>query len=200
MKKIKLIIVDYHGVFTIGSYKETCQWLSRKYGLNYDYLYDVVYNKYFSQAALGKITDRESFELAVKELGLKENWRELRNIHVSFWKLNPRVEKYLRKLQEESYIILLLSKNTPEQFNEILRKFKTRKYFKNMINTYDLKLPKADKKTIKLVLKKFKIKPGEAIMIDDQKINLIEAKRLGVKTIYYKSFLQFKREIEKYLK
>ncbi|MDD4271657.1 MAG: HAD hydrolase-like protein [Patescibacteria group bacterium] len=198
--KIKLIIVDYYGVLTLGSYKDTCRWLAKKYKMDFSHLYDIVYHKYFSPAALGKITERQSFELPVKELGLKESWRDLRKKHLSFQKKNTPVFNYILKLQEAGFIILLLSKNTPGQFNETLKKMETRKYFKNIINSFDLKLPKASDKTIKYVLKKFKVRAEEAIMIDDQDFNLVEANKLGVKTIYYKNFKQFKRELDSYLK
>jgi len=91
----------------------------------------------------------------------------------------------------------LLSKNTPEQFDEALTREHIRWYFKNIINTLDLKLPKASKATMQYVLKKFKVASEEVVMIDDQDFNLSEAKKLGVHTIYYKSFLQMKRELAK---
>ena len=153
--KIKLIIIDFYGVMALGSYKETCGWLAKKYKLDYDFLYKIIYHKYFSKAAVGKITERASFVLPIKELGFEETWQELRQKHLSFQKLNKSVFDLCLKLQKQGYIILLLSKNTPWQFNYALDKMNIRKYFKNIINTFDLKLPKASPKTIKYVLKKY---------------------------------------------
>ena len=199
-RKIKLIIVDYYGVLTLGSYKDTCQWLAKKYKMDYDYLYKIIYYKYFMPAVLGKISERKSFELPAKELGLKETGQELRTKHIYFQKKNTPVFNYILKLQKAGYTVVLLSQNTPPQFHEALKKIGTRKYFKNIVNTYYFKLPKASAKMIKYVLKKFKVKPEEAIMIDDQDFNLVEAKKLGVKTIYYKNFKQFKKKMDGYLK
>jgi HAD superfamily hydrolase (TIGR01509 family) len=198
--KIKLIIVDYYGVLTLGSYKDTCLWLAKKYKMDFDYLYKIIYYKYFSQAALNKITEKQSFELPIKELGLKESWQSLRKKHIFFQKKNTPVFNYILKLQKVGFIILLLSTNTPAQFSEALKKIGTKKYFKNIVNTFDLKSTKASIKTIKYILKKFKVKPEEAIMIDDQDFNLVGANKLGVKTIYYKKFKQFKKELDSYLK
>lgn len=198
--KIKLIIIDFYGVMTKGSYKETCKWLAEKYKLDYDYLYNIIYHKYFALAAVGKITEKQSFALPIKELNLKETWQELRKKHLSFQVLNKSVFSLCLKLQEEGYTILLLSKNTPEQFNYVLKKFRIRKYFKNIINTFDLGLPKSSVKTIKYVLKKYRVKPAEVIMTDDQDFNLVEPKRLGVKVILYKNFKDMKKELAKSLK
>ena len=195
-RQIKLIIIDFYGVMTKGSYKETCQWLSKKYKLDYDYLYDIVYHKYFSKAAVGKLGELESFELPAKELGFKETGKELREKHLSFQKLRKPVFNLCKELQKKGYIILLLSKNTWGQFDYALRKMNIRRYFKNIINTFDLGYSKSSPKTIKYVLKKFKVKPEETIMVDDQDFNLVEPKKMGVKTILYKDFKQFKKELD----
>ncbi len=200
-QKIKLIIIDFYGVMTKGSYKETCKWLEKKYkkryGYTFDYLYEVVYHKWFSQAAVEKISERESFAGAVRELGLDESWRELRAKHLSFQKLNKSVFNFCLKLQREGFIILLLSKNTHYQFNYALRKMKIRKYFKNIINTLDLGYSKASPQTIKLVMKRYRVKPREVIIVDDQDFNLVEPKKLGVHTVLYKNFRQMKDEFNK---
>ncbi|MBI4050120.1 MAG: HAD hydrolase-like protein [Candidatus Doudnabacteria bacterium] len=194
---IKLIIIDFYGVMTCGSYKETCQWIAKKYKLDYRFVYKIVYHKYFGQAALDKITERESFELPARELGLKESWRELLVKHTSFQKLRLSVFNLARDLQKQGYLILLLSKNTRGQFDYALRKMNIRRYFKNIINTLDLKLPKASTKTIRYVLKKFRVKPSETIMVDDQDFNLTEPAKLGVHTILYKNPRQLKTGLRK---
>lgn len=108
--KIKLIIVDFYGVMTLGSYKETCIWLSNKYDIDYDYLYKIFYHKYFCKAANKEISEIKSFELPAKELGIGETGEELRKKHLSFQKLNKPVFNLCRKLQKDGYKLLLLSK------------------------------------------------------------------------------------------
>ena len=174
---IKLIIIDFYGVMTTGSYRDTCRWIAKKYKLNYEHVYDVIYHKYFNMAALGKITEPQSFAFAARELGLKETWQQLRKLHLSFQKLNKPVFNLCRDLQKQGFKILLLSKNTPGQFRWAMKKFQIRKHFKNVINTFDLKLPKASAKTIRYVLKKFKVRAQEVIMIDDQDFNLVPANK-----------------------
>lgn len=196
---IKLIIFDYYGVTTKGSYRETCEWLSKKYKIRYEKIYEVVYHKYFSAAALGKISERESLLGPIREFGLKETPESIMKKHISFQVPNKPVVNLMLKLQKQGYKILILSKNTPPQFKAALKKMNTRRYFKNIINTYDLKLPKASKVTMQYVFKKFKVKPQEVIYIDDQNFNLPEAKKLGVKTIYYKNFGAMKKQLDKYL-
>ena len=197
---IKLIIIDFYGMMSLGSYEDTCHWITKKYKFDYDHAYDIMYHKLFTPATLGKMSERQFYERTAKELGLKENWKQLKKIHQSFHKLNKSVFKYCVHLQNQGYTIVLLSKNLPGQFAEELKKMHVRKYFKNIINTFDLKLPKSSKKTIQYVLNIFNVKPKEVVMIDDQDFNLPEAKKLGVHTIYYENFSKFRREMTRLLK
>jgi hypothetical protein len=134
--KIKLIIFDFYGVVISGSYKDTCKWLARKYKMPWESIYKIFYHKYFNQAAEGKISERQFFCRALKELKFKEDLRKVRAKHLSYLILNKSMFRFAINLQKKGYKILLLSKNTPGQFKEVLKKYKIRRYFKNIINTY----------------------------------------------------------------
>lgn len=193
--KIKLIIVDLYGVMTTGNYHNICAWLAKKYHRQESDVYRVVYHKYFNLAAVGKITEREAFVWALRDLKMDENWKEIRTRHIAYLLLNKEVFRYILSLQKRGFKILLLSKNVPSQFQDIVAKYRLRKYFKNIINTYDLGLPKASKETIEYVLNKFKVKPQEVVYIDDQNFNLPIAKKIGIKTILYKNFKETKKKL-----
>jgi len=194
-KKIKLIIIDLYGAMTLGSYKETCQWLGQKYGFNYKKCYDLVYHKYFCRAVARQISENQSFALAAKELGIKESGRELRAKHLYFQTLNQSVFKWALAKKGEGYKILLLSKNTPSQFKHVTNKYNLKKYF-TVINTYYLNIDKRSKNMLKYILRKYKLKPAEILMTDDQDFNLTYPAKIGVHTILYKNFPNFKRKAE----
>ena len=196
---IKLIIVDLYGVMTTGNYHNICSWLAKKYHRQESDVYKIVYHKYFKLAAVGKITEREAFVWALRDLKMNEDWRKVRQKHLAYLLLNKRVFNFVLSLQKRGFRILLLSKNVPSQFKDIVAKYRLWKYFKNIINTYDLKLPKASKETIDYVLKKFQVKPQEVAYIDDQDFNLPIAKKMGMKTILYKDFRDAKKKLLEYL-
>lgn len=198
--RIKLIIFDLYGVIVLGSYVDTCRWLSEKFKLPYQKVWDIIYAKYFNMAALRKITDRQSFELAIKELGLPVRWDVVYKKHLSFLTLSNQSFHYALSLQRRGYTILLLTKNTPVQFGDIVKKTRISKYFPHIINTYDLQLSKASRETMNYVFKKFKTRPSETIMVDDQKVNLIFPEKMGAHVILYRSFKQMQRKITKLLK
>ncbi len=194
-RRIKLFIVDFYGVMTLGSYKNTCQYLAKKYHRNADDLYKVIYHKYFNLAVMKKIPARTFLKKALIELRLPEDPAKLAERHLTFQKLNRPVFTMCRKLQKKGTRVLLLSKNLRAEFYPLLKRMHIRRYFRNIINTYDLNLSKDSPQTIRFILKKFHVRPDEIIMTDDQDFNLVEPKKVGVHTILYKSVQQLKHEL-----
>jgi putative hydrolase of the HAD superfamily len=191
---IKLVIFDAYGVVLNGGYPATCKYLAKKFGSNWKHLFSIIYTKYFNMAAEKKITQKQAWEMAIKELKLPITRKGLLKIHYSFMSLNKPLISLVKKLKMNN---LLLSKNTRSQFNDAEKQMHFRKYFKNVINTWELGLPKASKKTCNYIFRRFNIKPNEVIYTDDQEQNLVDAKELGVNAILYKNFKQFKKEFEK---
>ncbi|MBU1039197.1 HAD hydrolase-like protein [Patescibacteria group bacterium] len=196
---IKLIIFDLYGLILSSGYPDTSKYLAKKFGGDWRDYQAIIYKKYFNQAAVRQITQKQAWVLAAKELKLPISWQELRKIHYKLMTLDKRLVKLDKELNKKGYITLVLSKNTRSQLADNCKRFGIKKIFKNVINTWELNLPKASKKTLALVLKRFKVKPEEVIYADDQKANLVDAKEMGIKTIFVKNYQQFKKELDGYL-
>lgn len=196
---IKLIIFDCYGLVLNEGYPNTAKALARKFGGKWQDYQRIMYKKYFNLAAEGKITQKEAWQKTVGDFNLPISWRELRNLHYRLMKLDKRAIKLNQELNKKGYKTLLLSKNTRSQFADICRKFGLRKKFKNVINTWELGLPKASKKILKEIIKRFKTKPKEVVYADDQKNNLIDARSIGIKTILVKDFSQLRKDLFKIL-
>ena len=70
MSKIKLIIFDAYGVFLEGGFPPTTKWLSNKFKMPEETIYEIMYTKYFNLAATKQITQDEAWEKAIEELNL----------------------------------------------------------------------------------------------------------------------------------
>ena len=193
--EIKLIILDGYGIILSRGYPDTVDYLSKKYNLNKKRLHDVLYKKYFNLAAERRITQKDAWKKAVTELKLPMTWQEVRELHMGLFKVNQPVMKLIARLRKD-YRVIMLSKNTRSQFADTKKLFpEAWKNVDAVINTWELGLPKASKRTILEICRRFRVKPSEVVYADDQRDNLIEPKKLGVKTVYYKSFKQFKEDI-----
>lgn len=197
--KFKLIIVDCFGPVVKSSYVESCKVLAKKFKMNWEEVYAAVYKKYFNMAAERKITQQDAWEMAIDELKLPISVKEIKRIHYDLMSLDLEFIKYIKKEGKDGKI-LLLSKNTRSQFSDIEKKLGFKKYFRYIINTWELGLPKASKETLLHIIKKFKVEPEEIFYVDDQIENLVEAEKIGIKTIHYQGFYKFKKEAKIYFK
>lgn len=198
-KKIKLIIFDCYGLILNEGYPNTAKLLIKKYGGSYKKYMDVLYYKYLNQAAARKITQKEAWQKSVQDLKLPITWQQLRDLHYKPMKVERRIYTLNRALNKKGYTTLMLTKNTRSQLHDTSKRFGFKKQFKNIINTWELNLPKASKKTLQLIFKRFKVKPEEVICADDQISNLVDAREMGVKIILVKNYNQFKRDLDRYL-
>ncbi|MDD5291403.1 MAG: HAD hydrolase-like protein [Patescibacteria group bacterium] len=196
---IKLIIFDCYGLVLNEGYPNTAKALAKKFGGRWQDYHKIFYHKYFNLAATRKITQREAWLKSIKHFGLPVSWQEARDLHYNLMKLDKRAVKLNYELNKRGYTTLLLSKNTRSQMADVTKKFGLKKIFKNIINTWELNLPKASRGTLDLVLKKFKVKLGEVIYIDDNESNLVDGRRMGIKTILIKDFEKMKKELNHYL-
>lgn len=197
--KIKLVVLDGYGIIFSRGYPDTFKALSKKFKIPESKLREVIYKKYFSMAAEKIITQKQAWQLPVEELNLPISWQELRDLHMGLMKINKPVFELVKKIRK-NYRTIMLSKNTRTQFVDTKKKHpQVWKHLDAAINTWELGLAKASKKTIYFLAKRYKVKPTEILFADDQKVNLVEAKKLGVKTIFYQNFNQFKRDLKKYI-
>ena len=195
----KLVIVDLYGIISLGSFWDITHWLAKKFKRKPHGIYDVLYHKYFNAAALGKIGERELFTKALDDLDIDADWRAVRDKHLTYQVPNKPAIELCKRLQKDGYTVLLLSKNIPSHMRHTIRAFGLQKYFKHITNTYDLSLPKASKRTMLWALKRFRVKPSEVVFCDDQDFNLVEAKKMGIRTVLYKNVRQFKTDLRKAL-
>lgn len=197
-QKIKLVIFDAYGVILKGGYPATMRIFAKMFHKNWKELYAVFYTKYFNLAAEGKISEKDSWQKPISYFKIPLSWKKVLNIHINGMKINKKNLKLAQNLPSR-YITVLLTKNTPLQFKMgIIEKFNLALFFTHVINTYNLKLPKAGKKTYQYLMRRFKVKPREIFYVDDQESNLVEAKKIGIHTHLYKSHPLFKKELKKY--
>lgn len=198
--QIKLIIFDAYGVSLFGGYPDTCKYLAKKYKRDWKELYQVMYTKYFNQAAQRQITQKQAWEFAVRELKLPISASGLVEIHYGFIRPNKFVLDMARKLKS-NYKILLLSKNTRTQFRDMLRLIPVfhKVFGKEMINTWEYSLPKASRETMEFVFKRYNVKARECIYTDDQELNLEVPRKMGVHTIFYENKLQWLKALKRIL-
>ena len=144
-------------------------------------------------------TQKEVWELTIRDLNLPISARAMETLHYKLLKPRTGLVK-IAKVFKKRYKVVLLSKNTRVQFSDVKKKYpKVFEIFDAAINTGELNLPKASRETIQLIAKRFNIHPSEILYVDDQRSNLVEPKRIGVATVYYRNFKGFQKDLQRFL-
>jgi len=109
------------------------------------------------------------------------------------FKKNRKLYRLAFKLQKKGYKIAILSDQN--YFSEpVLAPKKLMDRFDAVVISTTARMRKPDPKIYKLVLKKLKLPAKQTVFIDNQKWNILPAKKIGMKTIRFKNnFKTFKK-------
>ena len=117
------------------------------------------------------ITYRDDINLVFKE------WYDI---------LKPIEEsvEVLQNLKENGYNVYYLSNFHELAFKEVTTKNNFFELFDGGVVSYAEKLIKPEEEIYKLILKRYNLNPKETIFIDDTKLNVDGASKLGIKAIF----------------
>jgi len=135
---------------------------------------------------------KPSINLAVEELNdilLEVN---------STIRIRPEMIEYIGELKKK-YKIALLSNYNSELENLLKNIFKVYHLFDVVVNSYDLKISKPNPKIYLHTLEKLNLKHEEVVFTDDKERNTLAAEALGIKSIVFTDFNQFKKDLNKIL-
>jgi len=190
---IKLVIFDAGGVLYTGSMKivdEAVKKFLKKHGINDFKKSDKIWSRTEKLASIGKISVKEAHERWLNGLGLSKElaheWSKIDKKEIwGKFKRTPRINKLLQKLKED-YLLVVLS-DTIDSKQEKIEKMQilgiNHKIFDEIYTSHDLGTYKPSKRAFHTVLKKFNVKPKEAVFISDSCDELKGAKEIGLLTI-----------------
>jgi putative hydrolase of the HAD superfamily len=197
---IKAIIFDFCGPIMILDDEAIYKKNEIKHSLDTDSLQDLM-DKFWHGANLGEYKDifdfykktKPSIKLTVKELN--EIFQEAN----STLRIRPEMINYIEKLKKK-YKIAILS-NFMAGLEKFLKEdLNIHHLFDVVVSSYNLKIGKPDSKIYYYALEKLNVKADEAIFIDDMERNTKAAEALGIKSIVFRDFKQFKKDLSKILK
>ena len=200
-KMIKAIISDIGGVMVQGNNMKTHYApLLKSLNINKEEFFKS-YKEQVHKASRGKITGKKMISLIAKDLNidkkkLLENWIKYKKQST---KKNLELEKIYKKLKKQGYKIGSMSGVLDIHYN-VFKKSNIYDIFDFNIRSFQVGYNKPDIQIYKLLLKKLKLPPKQILFIDDVKICLIPAKKMGMKTILYKNNKQLGRELKNNLK
>jgi len=170
MKKNKVIIFDFDGVIV-----SSCR---MSFEINREIITDLEYFE-IQNWGEGNVYGRK----------LRENIDEVKQDEYYFQEYSQRVivlepvegmEEILKKINRLGYKIVIVSSSNRESIESFLKKYLLDKYFVEIM-AKDIHTSKVEK--FKLILKKYKIKAKETVMVTDTVGDVKEAKEVKIKSI-----------------
>jgi epoxide hydrolase-like predicted phosphatase len=159
----------------------------------------VLRNKYIGKASSGKISGKKFISILANELGidyskLLKNWIKFKKKSI---KKNFELERAIKRLKKNGYKVGSLS-----GVLDLHQKLNNEKHLYDVFqfNIYSFKAgySKPDIRLYHLLIKKLKLNPYEVIVVDDMKMCLDSAKKLGINTILFRDNNQLVKALKKF--
>lgn len=158
-------------------------------------IHDQFHNKDLDLLFNGKVSEDEYWIKVIKE----NNWRialdELKLIaRENFYKIEG-TEKIITTLKKKGFKLGLLSVHAKEWVEFVSKKYNYHRFFNSVSYSFEIGVSKPDKRAYKLILKKLKSKPEECLFVDNEPQNLIPAKEMGIKTIFFTNSEKLRKDL-----
>ena len=146
----------------------------------------------------GTITEKEAINNIIEKNSI---YRDDISLAFEDWYaiLKPIEEtiKVLEDLKSKGYNIYYLSNFHELAFKEVNTKNSFFELFDGGVVSYEEKIIKPEEEIYRLILKRYNLTPSETIFIDDTKVNVEGAEKLGITTIFLENPRKLREELRK---
>lgn len=195
MTKIKAVIFDLGGVVAHGGYldfiRHYCLKCMTAQGKKELLELERLVN-------LGLITERQFYVNIERLFGVHLKPRQMHEIIVRKMKSDKPLLKLIKKMKPGK--VAMFTNSIGHMAREVLRRRRipARKLFTRVFDSSQLHLIKPDAVAYRFVIHKLRVKPHEALMVDDRLENIRGAKKIGMHGIVYKNSRQFQKALKKF--
>ena len=147
---------------------------------------------------LGHITEKEFYKKIQAIFHLDLTPKQMHKLIVDKMQPNDELLEFIPQLKKAK--VALFTNSIGHMAMNVLRERKVpvKKLFNKTFISSNIHLAKPDKNAYAYVLRKLRVKPGEALMVDDRKQNIAAVERLGMKGLVFKSAKKFEKDIKKF--
>lgn len=194
-KEIKAIVFDLGGVIMSGGFLPFLHHYCLKCLTP---LGKKKISKLEHEVNLGSITEVQFYKAIQQVFDVHLTPKQMHNQIVSHMQVDKQLIKFIPHIKKAK--VALFTNSIGHMAIDVLHKrgVPIRKTFDKLFISSKIHLAKPDAEAYRFVIKKMKIRPDQAMMVDDRKENIVAAKKIGMQGIVYKNASQFKKELTKY--
>ena len=193
--KIRTIVFDFGGVIAHGGYldflKHYCAECMTAVGQK-------KIGQLEHQVNLGQISETEFYHQIAEAFHVHLDPVKMHKLIVKNMRANQSLVHLIPKLQPAK--IVLFSNAIGHMVTEVMRArhLKPKELFDRVFLSNVIHMAKPDRNAYAYVVRQMKVKPAQALLVDDRVENVTAARHLGLQAIAFKTTAQFKKELQKY--
>jgi len=183
---IKAIIFDFFDVIRSDPYKA---WLH-----NHGYKREGEFLKVVDAMDSGKINLQEFLNSLSTLSG--QSYEEIVAEFESVSRIDFELVEFIKTLKNK-YKTGLLSNAPSKYIRDIISQNKLEPYFDEIVISSEVGHTKPSKEIFEIMLNKLNLNPSDVVFIDDSKMHIEGAQKIGIKSIQYESLSQLKNDLKK---
>ncbi|OQA13168.1 MAG: Alpha-D-glucose-1-phosphate phosphatase YihX [bacterium ADurb.Bin363] len=196
-KSIKGIIFDYGCVISTKFDEKEAEEICLILGLEKDSFYKIYY-AIRPEYDKGALNTQEYWRKIAGEYNIflsEEEIERLKELDIKGWTvIDEKMLSFIKETRKNISKMAILS-NMPSDILEYLEKsFEWLNLFDTLVFSCNPGINKPDREIYMICLERLGLAPEECVFIDDTERNIQAAEKLGLNTILYKSFDEFKLE------
>ena len=147
---------------------------------------------------LGEITEARFYRLLRQVFGLHLTESQMRRQIVRKMRADRALLRLLPRLHPAK--VALFTNSIGHMAIDVLhsRRIPSRKLFDRVFVSSSIHFAKPDRAAYRYVLKKLRVKPREALMVDDRIENIRGARKAGMQGVIYRNATQLRKALKKY--
>lgn len=148
------------------------------------------------QYKLGKITDEEFWNWALREWHLDLTVQEVIDLLIGGYETNKSAVEYVKKVRNAGYKTVICSNNFPARIDGLQKRFGFLDDFDVSVFSYEVGVDKPNKEIFQTLIEQSGLKADEIVYSDDDASKMDGAKELGINTFLYTNLDAFIKHLE----
>jgi putative hydrolase of the HAD superfamily len=148
-----------------------------------------------------RLSGREYWLNVLRHLGLEPSDSKVNDLireDIKGWtRINDSMIRFVEENKARLHKLAIISNMTRETLTFMNRHFQWLGLFDELVFSCEIGISKPDAKIYETCLGRLEISPRECLFVDDSEENVLGAIKSGMNVIHFKSFPQFRQELDK---
>jgi putative hydrolase of the HAD superfamily len=197
---IRAVFFDFGGVIMRTEYQAPRQHLAERFRMDYDDIDKVVFGSESARrASIGEINEEAHWAEVLKRLKLPLS--EKKSFSDQFFGgdvIDRKLVEYIRSLHGKMHTGLI--SNAWSGLRDFLTKEKIIDIFDTVIISAEVGMVKPEAKIYQIAFEQAGVKAGEAVFVDDMKVNIDACEKIGMKGVLFKDPQEAMTQLNRSLK